>query len=91
MSKYEKKYHGNVGEVYWKILKSYRTDLFTVACLQWFDEADYDEDRFVRNSNDEVHVFESEELAVQKLNEWYKPEEIDSEYRKLPDLDIIRD
>ena len=86
-------YHGSVdlsGDVYYKLYKSSRSELFTVVCMQWFDEMDYYAERFVRNSSDEIHVFEKEQDAIDKLNEWFKPEQIDSEYSR--DLkDIVRD
>lgn len=91
MSKYRNTYHGNCGEVYWKLYKSTRNDLITIVCMQWFDEADYYEENFVRNSSDEIHTFESEELAKDKLNEWYKPEEIDPEYIKASSRNLVRD
>lgn len=74
-------YHGQVGEVYWKLYRSARNELVTIVCMQWFDEGDYEEDRFIVNSNDEVHTFETEEMAKEKLNEWFEPKEIDPEYR----------
>ena len=79
-------HHGNVGEVYWKILK--HNNYYTVACLQDFDEYDYDQSLFVRNSDDKIHVFETEEMAIIKINKWFKPEDIDPEHRLG---DTIRD
>ncbi len=86
--------HGTVdmsSEVYWKLYRSQRNELVTVVCMQWFDEFDYYEDRFIVNSSGEVHVFDSEELAVEKLNEWYKEDEIDPEYRRKKRLENVRD
>ena len=82
-TKYNHNYHGSIdmsSDVYYKILHSSRTEKFTVVCMQWFDEYDYDEERFVRNKEDEIHVFETEDMAIEKLNEWYEPDQIDSEY-----------
>lgn len=59
--------------------------------MQWFDEPDYYEERFVRNSKNEIHVFETEEMAIEKLNEWYKPEQIDEEYLRIVKVDNIRE
>lgn len=75
--------HGNVNTftgVYYKLFKT-REGLMTVVCLQNFDEPDYDHNRFVKNSDGDEHVFETEEMAIEKLNNWFKPEEIVSEYR----------
>jgi len=95
MSYKSHKIHGTVdmsGDVYWKLYKSSRGNGFiTVICLQWFDENDYYEDRFIKNSQDEIHVFETEEMAIEKLNEWYKPDEIDPEYRRSTIENLVRD
>jgi len=77
-------------DVHYKILKSKSTGLMTIVCLQWFDEFDYDQDRFVRNSQGVIHQFDSEDKAKQKLNEWYLQEEIDPEYRDAG-TSLIRD
>ena len=74
--------------VYYKLYKR-SNGLMTVVCMQWFDEPDYYESNFVKDSSGEVHIFDTEEEAVEKLNELFKPEEIDHEYRKDPKL--IRD
>lgn len=75
--------HGkiNFDNCYYKLIRSPHDELITVACLQYFDEHDYDPSRFIRNSKNEIHVFADEELAVKKLIEWFKPEEIDKAYR----------
>lgn len=54
-------------------------------------EPDYYEERFVRNSGDAIHVFETEDMAIEKLCEWYKPDEIDEEYLKRIVKDNIKD
>ena len=75
--------HGKVDwdDCYYKLIRNLHTKLVTVACLQSFDEFDYDQSRFIRNSQNEIHIFADEELAIKKLIEWFKPEEIDEEYR----------
>ena len=85
-----KVYHGDVGEIYYQIIKSSRNNLMTVCCMQDFDEIDYNQSRFCRNSNNQIHCFESEEMAVEKLNDWFKPDEIDSEYRNYNNQ-LVRD
>ncbi len=55
--------HGMVemsGDVYWKLLRM-NDGLITVACLQWFDEFDIDENKFICNSEDRIHVLSSSE------------------------------
>lgn len=74
-------YHGNVGEVYYQIIKSPRNELMNICCIQDFDEIDYDQSRFCRNSKNEIHCFETEEMAIEKLIKWFEPNEIDEEYR----------
>lgn len=84
----DKIFHGDVGNIYYQLYKSkHLNDLITICCMQDFDECDYDQLRFCRNSKNEIHCFESEEMAVQKLNEWFEPDQIDPEYR----IDLIRE
>jgi len=40
-----------MSEVYYKLYKSSRHGM-TIVCMQDFDECDYHQDRFVRDSND---------------------------------------
>lgn len=66
-------------KIYYKLYKR-NNGLITVVCLQWFDEIDYYEKNFVRDSNNEPHSFDTEEEAIEKLNKWFKPSEIEVEY-----------
>lgn len=87
-------HHGNVNmsdDVYYKLLRYYKTGLITVVCMQWFDEPDYDEKDFIRDSNDSIHVFETENMAIVKLNEWYPKDQIDPEYHSAVNCDNVRD
>ncbi len=80
-------YHGTVdihSDVYWKLYRC-KEGHVTVVCMQWFDEPDYFQEQFIRNDDGEVHVFETEDMAAEKLNAWFKPEEIDSEYLRSSD------
>lgn len=83
MSNYGHKYHGvfdmQSNDVYYK-LQRLDSGIVTVTCLQWFDEPDYHQESFIRNSDNEIHAFETEEMAITKLNIWFKKEEIDPEY-----------
>ena len=54
-----------------------------MACMQWFDEYDYDQDRFFPNDKGEPLKFYSEDEAIEWLNENIKPELIDPQYRKI--------
>jgi hypothetical protein len=74
--------------IYYKLYKR-ENGLITIVCLQWFDEGDYYANNFVKDSSNEAHSFDTEDEAKEKLNEWFKPEQIDPEYRVDPDL--IRD
>lgn len=55
--------------------------LITIVCVQDFDIPDYNESLFVKNSAGEPHQFKNEHEAVEKLNEWYTPSQIDPEHR----------
>lgn len=69
-------------EVYYKIYKSERKDWqLVVLCMQWFDEDDYYQDRFMKDKDGNALKFESEIEAIIWLNDNIKPEMIASEYR----------
>ncbi len=69
-------------EVYYKLLK--HNGKITIACIQWFDEYDYDQRRFVLNpENDEPYVFKDEEEAVNAINDMFNEDEIDPRYLKI--------
>lgn len=91
----DSKVHGKIdlsSDVYYRLYKSERLEgLITIVCMQWFDEPDYYSDRFVKNSDGAAHTFETEEMAAEKLNEWYKQEEIDPEYRRDMTQHLIRE
>jgi len=90
----DKKIHGNIDIIdssvcYFQIIKSHRNELMTICEMQSFDEGGYDQTRFVTNSDDKVHCFETAEMAKIKLNKWFETEEIDYEYRI--DNNLIRE
>ena len=90
MKDYGKIFHGEIGNVYYKLYR-YK-GLITVVCLQDFDEYDYNQSNFIRNSNNEIHIFESEELAIESLIKWFKPEEIDAEFHSyINNSDNVKD
>lgn len=70
-------------DVYYRLIRSHRNDEWlTVVCMQWFDENDYDQSKFLRaKGTDEVLMFSTEEKAIKFLNDNIKPENVDPEYR----------
>lgn len=78
-------------DVYYKLYKMSKNNLITIVCMQWFDENDYYKENFVKNSSGEDHKFESEDEAIERLNNWYKSDEIDPEYRLDYRKHLIRD
>lgn len=78
-----------ISEVYYKLYLD-RNSKVTIVCMQDFDEYDYIQSKFIKNSEGKIHKFESEELAIVKLNGWFKPDEIDPEYLNYND-NYIRD
>jgi len=52
----------------------------TVVAVQYFDEKDYHEDRFMTDDNGDKLRFELEEDAIKWLNDNIKTEMIDPEY-----------
>ena len=71
-----------LNDVYYKIIQC-EDGVLTVACLQWFDEYDYDQDRFFTDEDGYQLKFDTEEEAEEWLNENIKPELIDPEHRRL--------
>lgn len=70
-------------DIYYKIYASPRfSGLLTIVCMQWFDEYDYDEDRFFTDEDGHVLEFSAEEEAINWLNENIRVEMIDPEYRR---------
>ena len=65
-------------DVYYRIYES--NGKLTVVCMQWFDEYDYDEDRFMVNHLGYRLKFDYEDEAIDWLNSNVKPELIDEEY-----------
>lgn len=71
-------------DVYYRIIRTSEDDtLLTVVCMQWFDEHDYDKDRFLCEKGTRNRLsFSTEEEAVEFLNVNIKLENIDPEYRR---------
>jgi hypothetical protein len=65
--------------VYWRILMTGGRKI-GIACMQSFDEYDYDQNRFLRGEDGQPIKFDTEESAILYLNENYKPEFIEDEY-----------
>lgn len=74
-------------EVYWKLYQD-KNSLITIVCMQEFDEMDYDQNKFVRDSLGNIHTFYSKSEAINKLNNCYKSNEIDPKYLKNPNQGI---
>lgn len=55
----------------------------TLACMQWFDEYDYDKKRFFRDKDGERYHFDTEEEGIKWLIDNIKPDKIDPEYRNI--------
>lgn len=64
---------------YYKIIFG-RRDKYTVACLQSFDEGDYDQDRFLTDKDGHQYKFFKEENAKAFLNRVIDSQFIDDEY-----------
>ena len=71
-----------MNKVYYKIIER-GGELLGVCCLQWFDEYDYDQNRFLVDENDIQYKFDDEDKAKKWLNNNIKPEYIDPEDRIL--------
>ena len=67
-------------DVYYRPLFG-RDGLVTLACMQWFDEFDYDEKRFLRDEDGQRYRFADGKEAAAWLNAHVKPDLIDPQYR----------
>jgi len=76
--------------VYYRLFKSYKGEFITIITLQYFDEFDYDKNRYVRDKEGVAYYFNDEEDAIKQLNEWYTPEQIDPEYIRSSDSLLVR-
>ncbi len=66
-------------EVYYRLYLN-RDMLHTVVCMQYFDEIDYTEHKFVKKPDGERYKFDTEAEAISVLNELFDPQEIVDEY-----------
>ena len=83
--------HGKINEVYWKLYRPPSTDLVAAVCMQHFDEDDYYNECFIRDSDNNIHIFETEQMAINFLNDKFEKEEIDPEYYRGKLSKNIRD
>ena len=72
-----------MNDVYYKIYQASNLNgLLTVVCMQWFDEFDYDREKFFTDDDGDILEFDSEIEAEKWLNANIKPEMIDPDHRK---------
>jgi len=72
-----------MSDIYYKIYKSERKNWqLVVVCMQWFDEYDYHQDRFMKDEDGEALKFDYENQAIEWLNDNIKLEMIAPEYRR---------
>ncbi|WP_431785894.1 hypothetical protein [Paenibacillus lactis] len=82
-------WHEENDKPYYRPLISYE-GYATLACMQWFDEYDYDESRFFKDSDGDLLRFESKEEGIRWLNENIKSDMIDLEYRKYNHIEYYK-
>lgn len=70
----------NVDRVYYKIYFLKKIQRLTVVCMQWFDEYDYNESKFLRDDQNKIMSWDKEIDAVKYLNDNFKLEYIDEDY-----------
>jgi len=66
-------------DVYYKLYLD-RDRKITVVCMQWFDEPDYDPNKFFVRGDGSVITFKTEEEAIAYLNCHFMAHAIDPEY-----------
>lgn len=72
-----------MNDLYYKLIRSNKNEEWlTVVCMQWFDENDYEQSRFLRaKGTDDILRFDDEKDAIKFLNDNIKIENIDPEFR----------
>ncbi len=83
-------WHGEPREMFYMLYLD-KNGTITVICVQDFDLVDYDSRKYVRNSKKECHAFDTEEKAIEFLNEKYTEIEVDPEYWRGGENFLIRD
>lgn len=71
----------NLSDVYYRLYVT-KEDYVTVVCFQYFDEDDYDENRFLCDEDGVRLMFDTEDEAIQYLNQNIKPEKIHPDYKR---------
>jgi hypothetical protein len=69
--------------VYYKIYYYEPKDYVTVICMQWFDERHYIEHNFYVDKNNKPYKFDTEDEAIDWLNNNVISEKIDPHYRSV--------
>jgi len=69
--------------VYYRMYQSQRTEKICIVCMQWFDELDYHDDRFVKDKRGVKYYWTEERDARKQMLEWYKKEEVEEEYHYM--------
>ena len=77
-------YASNCGQdgCYFRMYKD-RDDLICIIEVQYFDEYDYDETRFVRNKQGERYYWTTERAARKQMIEWFDKKQVAEEYHYL--------
>lgn len=79
-----------MNEVYYRIYLT-RDNLFTIVCMQDFDEIDYDQCRFLTDhGTGEKLIFPTEESATVYLNDNVKDDFICAEFKHFPSFELFR-
>lgn len=66
--------------VYYRIMYWGKIEKLTIVTMQSFDEYDYDQNKFLRDKDNDAMRWNDEQEAIRFLNENFKPEYIDPEY-----------
>jgi hypothetical protein len=78
-------------DVYYRIMFWDKIERLTVVTMQWFDEHDYNENKFLRDEDNNVMRWNNEVEAIQFLNENFKPEYIDIDYVTPNNKEFIKE
>ena len=74
---------------YYRVILT-REDLVRVITMQWFDENDYDQSKFVKDESGDSRQWETEDEARKFVNATYRFERIHPDDRTPDHADLLK-
>lgn len=82
----EEEFEESYATVYWKVIvyddSESGNEYVGLACMQWHDESDYIQSKFIKDENGKQYKFYNEEEGAEWLNKNIKYNSIEPQYRR---------